>query len=195
MRRHALPNNGDGTFRDVSRESGIAAVPGWGMGSICADYDNDGGPRTFSSANDGAANLLFQNDGRGQVPRGGPGCRQSAYNFDGDVHGNMGVECGDYNNDGRLDFYVTAYQQQMPSLFTNLGRGQLQDTTLTSAAGLATRRNVTWGCGMVDFDNDGDKDLFVGLRARAGQRGADRRHHVLRGAPISAAEYWATANS
>ena len=73
----------------------------------------------------------------------------------------MGVECGDYNNDGRLDFYVTAYQHQMATLFTNLGRGQLQDTTLTSAAGLATRRNVTWGSGMVDFDNDGDKDLFV----------------------------------
>ena len=152
-------NNGDGTFRDVSRESGIAAVPGWGMGVICADYDNDGATDIFV-AND-VPRTSF-----GRTTAAGTSARWAWLPASGTTStatftGTLGVECGDYNNDGRLDFYVTAYQHQMATLFTNLGRGQLQDTTLTSAAGLATRRNVTWGSGMVDFDNDGDKDLFV----------------------------------
>ncbi|MGO8744810.1 MAG: FG-GAP repeat domain-containing protein [Thermoguttaceae bacterium] len=81
-------NNGDGTFRDVSRESGIAAVPGWGMGVICADYDNDGATDIFV-ANDGAANQLWKNDGRGHFREVGLAAG-IGYDFDGDVHGNIG---------------------------------------------------------------------------------------------------------
>lgn len=154
---HLFRNQGDGTFRDVSEESGIGAAPGYGMGVICADYNGDGATDIFV-ANDSVANFLWKNDGKGRFRDVG---LESgiAFDFNGDAHGNMGVECGDYNNDGLLDFYVTAYQNQLATLFANFGHGYFQDATLTASAG--TRKNVTWGSGMVDFDNDGDKDLFI----------------------------------
>jgi hypothetical protein len=73
----------------------------------------------------------------------------------------MGVECGDYNNDGRLDFYMTSYQKQWAILYRNLGRGMFEDVTHITGAGAGTYNQVTWGTGLVDFDNDGNRDLFI----------------------------------
>ncbi len=73
----------------------------------------------------------------------------------------MGVDCGDYDNDGWLDFYVTSYQNQLATLYKNLGDGMFQDVTLMSGAGAGTLPNVTWGNSFVDFDNDGDRDIFI----------------------------------
>ena len=98
-------NNGDGTFTDVSVASGIAAYPGWGMGTVCLDYDNDGDTDIYV-ANDVAANSLFQNDGTGRFVDVGLESG-SALDVAGREQGSMGPECGDYNNDGWLDLYVT----------------------------------------------------------------------------------------
>jgi hypothetical protein len=73
----------------------------------------------------------------------------------------MGADCGDYDNDGWLDFYVTSYQNQLATLYRNLGDGTFQDVTLITGAGVGTLPNVTWGNSFVDFDNDGDRDIFV----------------------------------
>ncbi len=75
--------------------------------------------------------------------------------------GTMGVGCGDYNNDGLLDFYATAYQDQLPSLYLNTGEGLFEDVSLLTGAG--ANHTVTWGSDFADFDNDGDRDLFVAL--------------------------------
>ena len=64
-------NNGDGTFADVSRGSGIGGSPGTGMGMVCSDYDDDGDTDIFV-CNDAMANFLFRNDGRGQLRGGRP---------------------------------------------------------------------------------------------------------------------------
>jgi hypothetical protein len=152
-------NLGDGTFADASKDSGVSAPPGWGMGLVAADYDNDGSTDVFV-ANDSWANFLWHNDGTGHFREVGLAAG-IGYDFSGNAHGNMGVDCADYNNDGLLDFYVTAYQTQSAALFRNLGRGLFQDVALTSGAGEGTRSNVTWGCGLVDFDNDGNRDLFI----------------------------------
>ena len=75
----------------------------------------------------------------------------------------MGIDCGDYDNDGWLDFYQTSYQRELPVLFRNLGNGLLEDVTARTGAGEGTLHNVKWGCGFVDFDNDGHRDLFVAM--------------------------------
>jgi hypothetical protein len=152
-------NNGDGTFTDVSEESGIAAHASTGMGMVAADYDNDGDTDVFI-ANDETGNYLFQNDGTGKFQESGL-MVGAAYNLDGRELGSMGVDCGDYDNDGRLDFFMTSYQRELPVLYRNLGDGFLEDVTVATGAGTGTLPYVTWGNGFVDFDNDGDRDLFI----------------------------------
>jgi hypothetical protein len=152
-------NNGDGTFTDVSTASGIAAHPGWGMGTICGDYDNDGDTDIFV-ANDASGNFLFKNDGQGKFEEVGL-FTGASYDLHGQEMGSMGVDCGDYNHDGRLDFFVTSYQNQLPTLYRNTGHGFLEDVTLLARAGTSTRPFVTWGTGFIDFNNDGNRDLLI----------------------------------
>jgi hypothetical protein len=73
----------------------------------------------------------------------------------------MGVDCGDYDNDGFLDFFVTSYQTQLATLYRNLGDGTFEDVTLKTGAGAGTLAYVTWGNSFVDFDQDGDRDIFI----------------------------------
>jgi len=152
-------NNGDGTFTDVSRVSGIAAQPGTGMGMVACDFDDDSDTDLFVG-NDVAANFLWINDGEGHFEESAL-LSGVAYNFLGVAQGTMGVDCADYDNDGRLDFYMTSYQQDTATLYRNLGDGFFEDVTQPTGAGQGTLPYVTWGCAMPDLDNDGHRDLFV----------------------------------
>lgn len=152
-------NNGDGTFSDASEESGISSVRGRGMGVVCLDYDNDG-DTDILVANDSSPNFLFENDGKGHFTEIGL-LAGVAYNMYGSVHGSMAVDCGDVDNDGLLDIYQTSYQKESAVLFRNLGAGQFEDVTQRTRAGAATVPHVTWGAGIVDFDNDGHRDIFI----------------------------------
>jgi enediyne biosynthesis protein E4 len=152
-------NNGNGTFTDVSVESGIAAHSGTGMGMVCADYDDDG-DTDIIVGNDAMGNFVFRNDGKGRFEEVGL-FTGLAYDLHGIGQGTMGVECGDYDNDGRLDFHMTSYQKQWATLYRNLGGGMFQDVTHIDGAGAGTFPNVTWGTGLIDFDNDGNRDLFI----------------------------------
>jgi len=154
-------NNGDGTFTDVSESSGISKFPSAGMGTVCCDYDNDGDTDIFV-ANDMEGDFLFQNDGTGKFEEVGL-TANIAYDTYGDEMGSMGVSCGDYDNDGWLDFHITSYQEQAALLFRNLGDGTFEDVTRTTGAASGTIHNVTWGNCFVDFDNDGDRDIFVAV--------------------------------
>lgn len=152
-------NNGDETFTDISRESGIAQFPNTGMGMVCCDYDNDGDTDIFV-LNDMGGNFLWKNDGQGRFEENG---LLSGFAFDqhGEEHGSMGVDCGDYDNDGFIDFYATSYQGQFATLYRNAGEGILEDVTLVTGAGEGTFTPVTWGNSIVDLDNDGFRDIFV----------------------------------
>ncbi len=152
-------NQGDGTFKDVSRESGVAAHPGTGMGMVCADYDNDGDTDVLVG-NDVLTNFLFQNDGTGKFEEVGI-FSGTALDANGNPHGSMGVGCGDYDNDGLLDFYITSYGREWATLYRNLGDGIFADVTRVSNAGRGTFPHVTWGNGFIDLENDGDQDLFI----------------------------------
>jgi hypothetical protein len=152
-------NNGDGTFADVSETSGIASHVGAGMGTVCVDSDNDG-DTDIIVANDDWGNFLFQNDGTGKFTEVGL-ASGIAHDLNGSAQSSMGIACGDYNNDGWLDLQMTSYQTELATLYENLGGGFFNDVTRVTGAGEGTLVEVTWGNGLADFDNDGDRDLFI----------------------------------
>ena len=153
-------NNGDGTFIDVTRETGLfTTTPGKGLGMAWGDYDNDGYPDLFV-ANDTTPDMLYRNSGDGTfmdialfvgVALGAKGVPL----------GGMGVNFGDYDNDGWLDVVVTNFQDDPNSLFRNDADGTFADTTYATQFGGASLPNVGWGVDFVDLDNDGYPDLFV----------------------------------
>ncbi|MDP7286794.1 MAG: CRTAC1 family protein [Phycisphaerae bacterium] len=152
-------NEGDGTFKDITAESGIARHKGKGMGTVCCDYDNDG-DTDIIVANDEWASFLFRNDGKGKFKEVGL-TAGIAYDLDGKAQSSMGAACGDYDNDGRPDLHFTSYQQELATLYKNAAGGFFDDVTRVTKAGTGTLSYVTWGNGFGDFDNDGDRDIFI----------------------------------
>ncbi len=152
-------NNGDGTFTNISAESNIATYAGTGMGLISTDFDGDGDSDIFV-CNDATANFLFENDGQGHFEEIGL-LAGVAYNIDGEEDASMGVDCGDFDNDGLLDFFTTNHYREVPVLYRNLGQGLFEDATLATGAGAGSFTFVNWGTGFADFDNDGHRDLFI----------------------------------
>ena len=152
-------NNGNGTFSDVSRESGIAGHKGNGLGVVSGDYDDDGLADIFV-ANDTTPNFLFHNEGRGvfkevALPSG------VAVAADGRPRAGMGTDFGDYDGDGDLDLFVTNHEMEAHTLFRNLGKGLFEDVTFPSGVGAPTLPFVGFGAGFFDIDNDTDLDLAV----------------------------------
>ncbi len=151
-------NNGDGTFTDVSEETGIASHMGKGMSVSFADYDGDGFLDAFV-ANDTTPGFLFHNLGGKKFEEVGTQVGV-AYAPDGAALSGMGSDFQDVNNDGRPDIWYTAVEHESFPLLINQGNGEFDD--LTQASGLqATKEMSGWGNGIFDFDNDGWKDLFV----------------------------------
>jgi enediyne biosynthesis protein E4 len=151
-------NNGDGTFSDVSAETGIAKYFGKGMGIAIADYDGDGFMDIFV-ANDNLPNFLFHNLGGKKFEEVALEAGV-AYAQSGSALSGMGVDFKDVDNDGRPDIWHTAVENESFPLFRNVGGGQFVEETL-SAQLAVTRTMSGWGNGIFDFDNDGWKDLFV----------------------------------
>ncbi len=152
-------NNGDGTFTDVSEQSGISKYVGKGMGLAFADYDNDGFTDIFVS-NDTFENYLLHNNRDGTFTNVAL-LAGVAYNAFGKAIAGMGADFRDVDNDGKPDIFETAMFGEGFPLYKNLGDGQFQD--VTGAAGLSapTSRSTAWGAGIADFDNDGNKDVFT----------------------------------
>ena len=159
----ALPNtlyrnNGDGTFTDVSVETGIAQHPGRGMGVAVADYDGDGYPDIFV-ANDASPNQLFHNLGGKRFDEVAEE-EMTAYAQDAKLMSGMGADFRDVFNNGRPAIWVTALENQTFPLFVNSGRGFFEDGTAKAGLG-GTSEMAGWSNAIVDLDNDGWKDLIV----------------------------------
>jgi len=152
-------NNGDGTFTDVSHETGLDLFFGKGMSVSFADYDGDGYLDAFV-ANDTTPNFLFHNLGGKRFEEVGVGAGV-AYSPDGNALSGMGSDFRDLNNDGLPDVWHTAVEHETFPLYLNAGKGQFVDATATSGLAQLTNRMSGWGNGIFDFDNDGWKDLFV----------------------------------
>lgn len=152
-------NLGDGRFQDISQAAGINEKAAPGMGVIAADFNADGAVDIFV-ANDSFPNFLFINDGSGHFSEE---ALISGVAFDrlGRSNGNMGVDCGDFDNDGLLDLFTTTYQDEMPVLYRQLADGFFDDATHRVRIAPALLPHVNWGTGFIDLDNDGHKDLYV----------------------------------
>ncbi|MGB7759317.1 MAG: CRTAC1 family protein [Bryobacteraceae bacterium] len=158
LRSTLYRNNGDGTFTDVTAETGLAQYLGRGMSVSFADYDGDGYPDAFV-ANDNTPNFLFHNLGGKRFEEVGL-LAGVAYSPDGTALSGMGSDFRDVDNDGLPDIWHTSVEHQTFPLYLNRGKGRFVD--MTAASGLSRTANMSgWSNGIFDFDNDGWKDLFV----------------------------------
>jgi enediyne biosynthesis protein E4 len=152
-------NNGDGTFTDVSRQSGVAAAGrSYPMTAVAADYDNDGWPDIYVAC-DSTPSWLFRNQHDGTF-REEALERGVALSEDGIEQAGMGIAVGDYDLDGNLDIFKTHFADDTNVLYRNDGKGFFDDFTIRAGIGVETRF-VGWGAGVVDLDNDGLPDLFL----------------------------------
>jgi enediyne biosynthesis protein E4 len=156
---HLYRNNGDGTFTDISVLAGIAQIKSPSMGVVCGDFDHDHDTDIFVCC-DARPNLLFINDGHGRFTQDAE-LFAVAYNATGIPVGSMGAEAGDVDNDGAEDIFITDYSAQMPILFKNLGELGFEDISRISKSGRDVVPHANWGAGLVDLDNDGDRDLMI----------------------------------
>jgi hypothetical protein len=152
-------NNGDGTFRDVSKETGIAARLGKALGVVATDINNDGLLDLFV-ANDTVENFLFAN-------RAGRRFEDVAFGSmvalgpDGQPRSGMGVDSADINADGWMDLFVANINRETFSLYRNTRYGVFDNPWFGNELGLATYYLSGWGLRFLDFDNDGAMDLIV----------------------------------
>jgi len=152
-------NNGDGTFTDVSASSGIGKHAGKSFSAVATDINNDGLLDLFV-ANDSVANFLFLNKGNGVFEEIGLDAGV-AYSADGVARSGMGVDAGDYNNDGWQDLFVTNFNRERFSIYRNRGDLTFSDEAGSSGIGTATQMYSGWGVKFYDYDLDGDIDLIV----------------------------------
>jgi enediyne biosynthesis protein E4 len=151
-------NQGNGRFKDVSKEWGIRGHVGKGMGVGVADYDLDGRADLFVT-NDASYNSLFHNKGNK--------FEEVAFDTgvalveDGSFISGMGLDFRDFNNDGFPDIVFVALNNQTFPLFQNTGKGDFREVTTQSGMRDPSRQMSGFGAGLYDFDNDGWKDLFV----------------------------------
>jgi hypothetical protein len=153
-------NNGDGTFTDVSLRAGVSDPEGYyGLGAAWGDYDNDGWPDLFV-ANDTTPNYLYRNNHDGTFTdvavRAGV-----AFSEDGRAQAGMGVEFEDLDNDGWLDIMVTNFSDDYNTLHRNTGKGSFRDDSYSAGIAADSFRDLSWGVGFYDFNNDGFKDVFI----------------------------------
>ncbi|MFC2076877.1 CRTAC1 family protein [candidate division KSB1 bacterium] len=152
-------NNGDGTFTEVGDQAGLNPFLGKAMSSAWSDYDDDG-DLDFYVANDRQANHFYINNGDGTFTEIAEELGV-AYDEDGMENGNMGCDWGDYDNDGLLDLFITSMIFEYNYLYHNDGDGILSEISKEVGLGDDGHAYVGWGNAMVDFDLDGDLDIFI----------------------------------
>ena len=153
-------NLGTGRFRDATSESGVGSVPAsYGLGVVWTDYDNDGDQDIYV-ANDSTANYLFQNNSDGTFSETAllAGVALSA---DGKEQAGMGVDFGDFDNDGRMDLVVTNFSDDYNTLYRNVGDDLFRDVSSRAGLGEPTWAKLSWGVRFVDFDLDGFLDIVI----------------------------------
>jgi len=157
---HLFHNNGNGTFTDVSAKAGVADAKGYyGFSSVFVDVDDDGWV-DLAVANDSVPKYLYRNkhDGTFEDISYLSGF---ALNDDGREQAAMGIAVGDYNRDGKVDFYITNFSDDYNTLYRNESDAAFADVTFRAGIATVTIPFLGWGTGFLDYDNDGLLDLFV----------------------------------
>ena len=152
-------NNGDGTFTDVTQSAGIHDPGYYGFGVVFTDVDNDGWPDIYV-ANDSTPNFLFRNNREGTFSEVALEAGV-AFSEEGRAQSGMGVDVGDYNNDGHLDIFVTNFSHDSNTLYRNNADETFSVVTFPAGLGESSLPYLAWGTGLVDLDNDGLLDIFI----------------------------------
>jgi enediyne biosynthesis protein E4 len=152
-------NNGDGTFTDVSKESGIASHPGKVWGVAATDINNDGLIDLWAS-NDTVPDFLFVNRGKGKFEEIGTPAGV-AYSDSGRARSGMGVDSADFQNDGWMGLFVANLDRENFAIYKNNHDETFDDLALPTGIGKATRFLSGWGLKFFDYDNDGNLDLLL----------------------------------
>jgi len=152
-------NNGDGTFSDVSQNSGITRASGcYGFTSLSADFDNDGWPDIYVAC-DTTPNLLYHNNHDGTFTELGK-MAGVAFNEEGSMQAGMGVSADDYTHDGYQDLVKTNFSDDTPTLFLNRSKNVFDDVTRSAGLGRITSW-LGWGVQFYDFDNSGWPGVLI----------------------------------
>jgi len=154
-----LLNNGDGTFRDVSAESGFRMYPGKGMGVAAGDFDV-GGKMDLIVPNDKLMNWFFRSRGGGRFREAGFEANV-ALREDGAFISGMGVDFRDLDNDGYPDIVLVALDGETFPIYRNTGKGSFVEVTRESGMTKQSLPMAGYSPTIADFDNDGWKDIFV----------------------------------
>ncbi|HEV2473565.1 MAG TPA: CRTAC1 family protein, partial [Chthonomonadales bacterium] len=148
-----------GTFTDISKSSGIGALPAKGLGVAIWDYDHDGRPDIFV-ANDGMPGFLLHNLG---------GCKFEdlgirsglAYDDSGNYHSGMGIDAGDIDGSGGTSVVVTNFSEQQTSLYRETSTGIFRDVRISSGVGPPSQDTLGFATFFLDYANEGFPGIFV----------------------------------
>ena len=158
-RNYLYRNQGDGTFRDVSLQTGIAAAPRtYSMSAVAAQFTGSGWTDLYV-ASDSTPSLFFRNKRNGTFTEEGAELGV-AFSADGAEQAGMGIAVGDYDLNGTLDIFKTHFSDDTNVLYRNDGSGNFTDVTIPAGFGVETRY-ICWGTGFADFDNNGWPDLAI----------------------------------
>lgn len=162
-------SNGDGTFRDATRDASVNGSDGKGLGVLIFDANQDGWPDVYV-ANDGMPNFLYLNDTSKLATQDGivtPSFRDVGAQFGvavnelGTAESSMGIAHGDADGDGWTDLLTTNFLSETNTFYRNLAGQGFADETRGSGLGAPSRQSLGFGTEFLDFDNDGWLDLFV----------------------------------
>ena len=152
-------NNGDGTFADVTERAGIDPGQYSGLGVVMGDYDRDGRLDIYV-ANDSTPSSLYHNNGDGTFSDVGVQAGV-AYSSEGQEQAGMGVDFGDYDNDGWPDLVKGNFSDDTNNLYHNNGDGTFTDVVYSAGIGEVSWLFTTFGAKFFDYDNDGWKDILL----------------------------------
>ena len=153
-------NLGNNSFEDVTLKMGIDGAHGPGLGVIVGDWDHNGLPDVYV-ANDGARNNLWLSQGEGRLFKDLALLHGAAVNGTGAPEAGMGVDSGDFDNDGDEDLFLAHLMSESNTLYENNGKSLFDDRTSFFNLHAASLNRTGFGVGWVDFDNDGWLDIFI----------------------------------
>jgi enediyne biosynthesis protein E4 len=158
LRDRLYHNDGKGHFTDVTAKALIGLKPAPALGVSTADFDGDGWIDIYV-ANDGDDNMLWLNQKNGTF-REVALTSGAAVTAEGKAEASMGVDAGDYDNDGDEDLVMTELTSQGFNLYVNDGAARFRDQGAVSGLGPASTPYTGWGTALFDYDNDGWLDTF-----------------------------------